>query len=451
MVTINYKRRAKFRLYALSCLSIVLAIFLLWLNSLYNWQFDWTQGSRNTLSQSSIDLLKTMDTPLSLDAYFDSDSQTREQVRRFVGRYQRFKKDLVLNFIDTQLPSEEINKLGFTQLGQLKISYKDKQHVISRLSESIITDALFKLARKDDTWVVVVQGHGERDPLDAGSNGLSRITQELSKVGIKVQPLNLLSQGIIPNNTKVVVIAGARNAYLGSELELIDQFLEGGGNLLWLRDPSKQNYFKSLEHTLGIESVPGVVIDANTKLRILLGIKHAAVIPITEFHKHSITSALQTHALLPFANAFTSDDKSDWETQILFKSLERSWSETSDISKDELIFEQSSGDTQGPLTLGLALSKYQHGKQQRVVVVGDSDFIANGYLGYGANFTLGLNILNWLTEDESLMSISHQAASDQSLELNERDIMFIALVLLLFVPALLISIGFWLRWLRHRH
>ncbi len=451
MVIINYKRRAKINLYAYSFACIVIIVFLLWLNSTVNWQSDWTQGSRNTISPSSIELLESMHGPIKLEAFFDSDSRSRQQVKRFVNKYQRFKKDISLQFIDTQLASEQLSELGFTQLGQLKITYNDKQLFINRLNEAKMTSAMFQVARQQDTWVAVIQGHGERDPLDTGNNGLSKLASELTKTGIKVQPINLLSQGVIPDNTKVVVIAGARNAYLGAELELIEKFLLKGGNLLWLRDPAKQNYFSSLDNLLGLSPIPGVIIDANTKLRLLLGIKHAAVIPITEFHKHKITTQLKTHLLLPFSVAIETTQASDWNSQVLFKSLARSWSEVGKLSADELKYDESLGDTQGPLTLGVALSKRTNDKLQRAVVIGDSDFIANGYIGYGANFSVSLNILNWLTEDDQLISISHQAAPDQTLELNDKDITFIALILLLLVPALLIGTGLGIRWLRHKH
>ena len=451
MAGINYKRRATLKYYLYSFISVVAAAGLLWLNSLTHWQFDWTKGARNTLNQASIELVNSLGEPLEIQAYYSNDAQTRQQVRGFINRYQRFKQDISLTFIDTQLPGSEVTKLGFSQLGQLKLIYQDKQFLVTHLNEKAVTDALYKLARKTQAWAAVIQGHGEHDPLDAGNNGLSQLARALQKISINVQPLNLRSQKTIPQNTSVLVIAGARNAYSAGELKLIEQYLENGGNLLWLRDPARANYFTRLEQSLGVASIPGVIIDANTRLRILLGIKHAAVIPVTEFHHHSITGSLKTHTLFPFAGGFRQQERSGWKSQVLFKSLQRSWSEQSEINQDKLVFDQTSGDVLGPLAMGLALSRQQADKLQRAVVIGDSDFIANGYLGYGANFELGMNIFNWLTEDEKLMPITARAAPDQSLQLNESDILFIALVLLVLAPAALIGSGLWLRWLRHRH
>ena len=447
----NYKRQSKIKLYVFSLLCLTCAGIILWLNSLFNWHTDWSLGSRNTLSAASIDLLQHMPEPIELSAFFDSNNQTRSHVRRFIDKYQRFKNDISLQFIDNQLPTEQLGALGFTQFGQLKINYQDKSVFINRLSEQAMTGALYQLARKQDTWLAVIQGHGERDPLDTGNNGLSKLVNELTKTGIKVQPINLLSQGVIPDNTQAVLMAGPRNAYLGSELKLIEEYLEQGGNLLWLRDPAKQSYFTSLDKKLALQATAGVVIDANTKLRILLGVKHAAVIPVTEFYAHEITNQLKSHLLFPFATGIQTTSPSDWQTHVLFTSLARSWSEIGELNTDQLKYDESLGDTQGPLPLGVTLTREMSDKTQRVAVIGDSDFIANGYIGFGANFSFSLNLLNWLTEDDQLIAITHKQAPDQSIEITDDDVMSIALVLLLIVPGVLICIGFTIRWLRLRH
>ena len=261
----------------------------------------------------------------------------------------------------------------------------------------------------------------------------------------------MLTHSFIPDNTSLLVIAGPRSAYLDTEVTMVDEYLKNGGNLLYLRDPLQDEFLNRLDVLLNIESVPGVVIDANTRLRIMLGVKHAAVIPVPEFNKHDITNTLKTHGLFPFTSGFTVDENSDWRTEILFASLPRSWSEVGGLNEEELSFESSKGDTAGPLSLALAMSRQLDDNLQRVVVVGDSDFIANGYIGYGANFALGLNIFNWLTEDDGLIAISHHAAPDQHLELRDKDIITIALILLVIVPGVLIATGFCIHWLRNKH
>lgn len=85
--------KSDIKFYGYSFALILVAFTLLWLNTHFSWQADWSYSSRNTLSQASQELLAQMNGPLTVEAYFDSTAQTREQVRRFINRYRRFKQD----------------------------------------------------------------------------------------------------------------------------------------------------------------------------------------------------------------------------------------------------------------------------------------------------------------------------------------------------------------------
>ena len=450
MSTNNYKNRARIIAACLVILLISTSIALSWLNYHYSWQADWSFATRNTISQASQDLLQELSQPLHIAAYFDSNARSREQVRKFIARYQRFKPDTHLEFIDPQLDTETLQEQGFTRLGQVKVSYQDKHRIIAQLNEQILTSTLFALVRKDDPWVVVLQGHRERDPLDPGAAGLQKFAAELKKVGIHVQPLNLLEHQFIPDNTKVLMLAGPRDVYLPGELDLVIDYIQHGGNLLWLHEPAKDDSLRRLSDLFGVEQIPGVIIDANIQLRTVLGIKHPAVVPVVKYPQHNLTQGIKSHSLFPFASGFKVTGSETWESRVFLQSLERSWAELDDLSKSELAYEEDRGDTQGPINLGLTLRRNTSIGEQRVAIVGDSDFLANGYLGNGANLTLGVNLVNWLIEDERLMSIIPRSAPDQTIEFNDRDILIIAVLLLLVIPLTLAGIGVLIWWRRNR-
>ena len=132
------------------------------------------------------------------------------------------------------------------------------------------------------------------------------------------------------------------------------------------------------------------------------------------------------------------------------QTLERSWNETG-----TLLGKISQGDDDaeqlGPLSIGLALERELERQDQlvsqRIVVVGDADFLSNQYLGNGSNLALGLNMLNWLSHDDSLIAISPKRATDTQLELSPNAQLFIAVFFLLLLPLLLLGsgIGIWVR------
>ncbi len=62
----------------------------------------------------------------------------------------------------------------------------------------------------------------------------------------------------------------------------------------------------------------------------------------------------------------------------------------------------------GPVSLGMLITRDTDSnidKSQRIAVIGDADFVANSYIGNAANLDLGLGLLNWLVEDDGLITI----------------------------------------------
>ena len=135
---------------------------------------------------------------------------------------------------------------------------------------------------------------------------------------------------------------------------------------------------------------------------------------------------------------------------------EHSWAETGPLP-GTIAFDASKGDRRGPLSMGWALVRevdaaeavLEEPVEQRVLVIGDGDFLSNTYLGNGGNLDLGLRMVNWLVQDDSLISIRATTAPDTALSLSPTASLLIGLGLLLVLPLLLLGCGL-LIWLRRR-
>ena len=110
----------------------------------------------------------------------------------------------------------------------------------------------------------------------------------------------------------------------------------------------------------------------------------------------------------------------------------------------------------GPLTIGLALTKVIKNssetakpRQQRIVVIGDGDFLSNAYLGNQGNRDLGYNILNWLSHDDNFIAIPVAVTPDKELTMSKTMGVIIALVFLIILPLLLLASGTYI-WLKRR-
>ena len=89
-----------------------------------------------------------------------------------------------------------------------------------------------------------------------------------------------------------------------------------------------------------------------------------------------------------------------------------------------------------------------HGRNQRIVVVGSGSFLANTYAGNGGNIDLGINMVNWLSKQDKLITIPPRAAKDNTVNLSKTQLEFISIGLVIVLPLLLALVGGIVWWRR---
>lgn len=421
---------------------------LAWLSTRYSQQADWTANGRNTLSAASQALLASMKEPIQVTAYVREQPALRDAIARVIGRYQHYKPDLTLHFVNPDLLPDRARELGITGDGLLYVDYRGRGEKLQQLNEQALTQVLQRLSRPGERVVLFLDGHGERKPLGVANHDLGTFGRELEKIGIRPRPFDPALETRIPVDAAALVIAGPRTPLSPATVEAILEYVRQGGNLLWLRDPDELVFLQPLAAVLGIAFLPGVVVDADAPS---LGIKNPTFIPIADYGPHPITEKLRVPALLPQAAALTLQPAAGWTATVLLESQARSWTETGSLD-GPLRFDPDSAERSGPLTVGVALSRPRPDaapRQQRVVVIGDGDFLSNTYLGNGANLELGLNIFNWLAWDDTPILIPPRTVPDPNLDLSAGALALMAAVFLIGLPGMLLASG-WLIWFRRR-
>lgn len=459
---------------AFSLLFVAIIGLLAWLSTRYSAQFDWTAGARHTLSEASRKVLDLLEGPVQITAYARDDRKLREQIDDQIGRFTRYKKSLSLNYVNPDTQPDKVRELGITVDGELVVEYQGRSEKIQQAGEAALTNALQRLLVSKNQQIAVLAGHGERSVTGRANHDLSQFADELGRKGVKVSTLNLAVTPTVPDDAAFLVIAGPTSSLLPGELAIIQNYVEQGRNLLWLAEPGNLRGLAPLAEKLGLRFLPGVVVDASTQL---FGITDPTFALVAEYPPHPITAQFHTMTIFPAAAALerAKAGEGEYEIEPFLSTLARSWTETGPI-EGKIQFDAGKGEREGPLTIGFALSRQikaaeppkrkedastagkkdppDDGKEksmvQRIVVLGDGDFLSNAYLGEGGNIELGTNIVHWLTRDDDLINIPSRTSPDRALNFSESSIGVIAVGFLFLLPIALFGTGAFVWFQRRR-
>lgn len=431
-----------------------LASLLAWLSTRYVIESDWTRNKKHTLSEASEQIIAMLDQRIEITAYARKQEAMRQAIKRFIGRYQHSNADIVLHFINPDAVPDETREMGISENGELIIYYQGRSERVWPINEETFTNALQRLLRNSERWLAFVEGHGERNPLGKANHDLGELGRQLANRGFKLHSLNLMQIKVIPDNTSVLVIAGPLVDYLPGEVEIILNYLQKGGNLLWLAEPNNIYGLEALAAYMDIQFQKGTVIDLSGQLT---GINEPTVVLINKdlYEPHPALNGFVFPSLFPRSGAITAKQSATWTIKSLVKSSDLSWLESGPL-KGEVNFQEDE-DIHGPLALAASLertiSSEQDGEKtealQRIVVSADGDFLSNNYIGNSGNFELGLRLINWLSLDDDFISIHEFVARDTYLN-SQLIIGIIGFFLLFISPLLFLATGTWIWWKRKK-
>jgi len=446
-VQTNRKSRFQLRLASTSFVALLLTVvgLLLWLSRDYHLQFDWTHNHRNTLSEASRTLLTTLDKPLQLTAYARDTEGVRRNIAELVARYQRYKKDIVLDYVNPDTDPARVRAAGVRLDGELVVEYNGRKENLSQLTEEAFTNTLARLGRGGERWVIFVSGHGERSPDRQANFDLSSWAVQLAKRGQKTRSLALGGRNAIPENTSVLVIASPRVKFLAAEVKQIEQYLAHGGSLLWLAEPGPLHGLERVAESLGVEFQRGVLVDPASQS--LTG-SAANFIVITRYGTHPAVQGFELMSLFPEVAGLSVQPPKGWEQRVILDSAPDAWLETGG-STGKLRFDPGQ-DVHGPINIAVALTRNLEGREQRVAVIGDGDFLSNAFLGNGGNLELGMNLVNWLGNDDAYINVPVRTAPDMNLTLARGVQISIVFGFLVLLPVGLLTGGVTIWWRRRK-
>lgn len=433
-------------------LLIVLVALIAYLAREYRKEWDVTRAARNSLSAATLELLRQLEGPLTITAYATpvdgSGAHLHKRIEERLRPYRRAKTDIDVRFVDPREQPKLAEAAGLRTPNELVIEYRRRtEHLpVEDFSEQQFANLLMRLARGSDSLVLWLDGHGERRWNGMANHDLGDFGRQLQQRGFRLSSVNLAVAQEVPNNAALLVIASPQTELLPDEVDKIKRYLDAGGNLLWLLDPEPLRGLQPVAELLGLVLTPGTIVDFELKPR--SGPPVFAVGAAANYGRHPITSGFRLNTLFPHARQIAATDEGDWRVTALVEVAQRGWVESGKLDQ-KVSFDQAR-DIPGPVPVAQAFERAVGDRQQRVVVVGSGQFLANSFLGNGGNLDLGINIVNWLTGAENLITVEPRPAQDVSLEIDQVALYLIAFTFLLALPLAFAVGGAVVWWHRRR-
>ncbi|WP_456412466.1 GldG family protein [Thiolapillus sp.] len=431
-------RHRLLQLLLLLCLGLTLYVA-----SIFPLQWDWSREGRNRLHPQTLALLQQLQAPLKVTAFVPDHPLQRAAITTLLDKYRQHHPRLALEFIDPSQQPELSRSLDIQHTPLLLLEYNGRQERVNTVNEQVLTEAITRLSLKVQGWIAGIQGHGEASLTGKRNFDLGRFGQLLEEKSYKIIDLDLSSTGQIPQNVQLLVLAAPATALTDNELAIIINYLEQGGALLWLADGKIP---APLADYFGIVFLPGIIVDAAAAD---LGMDSPAIAIGKMAQNAPLEKTLAAPVFLPHARVpEIMADK--WKAAPLLLTGSRSWNETGKL-QGNIARNPQFGEQRGPLNLALALQRSRtEGKEQKVVIVGDSDFLSNSFIGNGANRDFGLALIHWLTDNRQLIDIPEFTPADQQLHWTPATIAWVAAVFLFGIPVLLTATGLFIGWRRKK-
>ncbi len=418
---------------------VVLAIvaMLAFLTTRRHVRFDWTASHLYSLSDQTKKVLDNLKKDVEIIAFFKTSEQNR--AKDLLDEYNYRSSHLTYKFVDPDERPELAKQYGIRKYGTLIIQCGAKKEKVEKLNESDITNAIIKVTRDKEKVIYFLTGHGERSITDASAEGYKDAAEAIKKENYLVRELNLARRKSIPDSCTVLAIVGPKSSFLPGELDTIKAWVDNGGKLLLMVDPEHPADIADFAAKYHVKIGNDMVIDVSGVGQ-LFGAGPGMPLVTQYDHNNPITKDFNIMTFYPLACSVTPmSDKGGYQITELLKTSGNSWADV-DYSTGKVKFDPDK-DLKGPVSIGVVVQKNNGKKKTVLVIFGDSDFAKNGYFRNEGNSNLFLNTVNYLAEEEDLISIRPKQIDDRRLTMTQADVKSLFYLVVIAIPLLVIILG----------
>jgi ABC-type uncharacterized transport system involved in gliding motility auxiliary subunit len=410
----------------------------------HNARWDLTENRRQSLSPQSIKVLGALAEPVEAIAFFRGDTPGRRTAEDLLKLYASFSNGkFTWRMEDPDRSPGLAQRYGVDTYGTVilergsktgdKVAAKSEK--VLDADEERITNGLLKLTRDAKRVIYLLKGHGESDPANTERPGFSQAKDQMEKANYEVKDITLARDPTVPADAAMVIVAGPKTDLLPPELAALDSFIGRGGKALFMLAPFQADGLRKYLARYGFEVGDDLVVELNPIGRAFgLG---PEVPVVTQYEAHPITrdlSGLMT--LFPLSRSIdvTKTPPKGTTVQALARTSAQSWGETDKNALQRGEAKPDPQDKPGPLSVaavatvdaampapaaatpgapappaapkdGDAADAAKKPAKARLVVIGTANLASNQFLGAQGNRDFFLNVVSWLAEDESQISV----------------------------------------------
>jgi ABC-type uncharacterized transport system involved in gliding motility auxiliary subunit len=437
-------RQTKYGAYLFIYVVVVLCVIFAvnWLAKDHNKSVDLTSNKRFTLSDQTEKVVGGLKAPITI-YYFDK-ADSYERARDMLDRYKNLNTSKVnISYVDPDKKPDVARLEGVHSFGDIIVDNGVKKETAKGLTEEELTGAIIRDLKSGARNVCLVQGEGEHRLDESGREGYSTFKDALEKNNYKTQTVSLIEKPEIPKECNIVVVAGPKRDLLQPELDALKNYVAAGGHLLVNLDAAIDLPDGKMGETPGLNTLVGswgvtpandVIVDVSAASQMF-----GPINPIVgSYESHPIVRVMSDNATV-FPLSRSLEVKSPAEK--LFSSSTNSYALTDPKPPIKL---DPDKDKKGPFVMGAAATIGSGNTAGRVVVIGSSNWCANQILGAPvANRDLLLNVMNWLSSDEDLISIRPKEPEDRRLRVTSTAPFFWISFVLLPLAVIFSGVSVW--------
>jgi ABC-2 type transport system permease protein len=320
-------------------------------------------------------------------------------------------------------------------------------------SETEVSAALKRLLQAKMPKIIFATGNLERNIYKLGDREYRALTNlksfrnSLLNQGFDVDTLALETQPI-PAGISALVLADPKIALSPAVLVKLQQYVDAGGNLMVTGEPGKQALLNPFLQQFGVQLLEGIIVQQSKDLQPELATPYltetaAALYPPLE-HAHHDSARVS----MPNATAVGYTDTGAYAIKpLLVTNPNIGWLKKGKLVKDSAAIEfmPQEGDERRSFPLAVSLTRKVNGKEQRIVIAGDADFMSNTELQRfnlrTANFAFNTGLFSWLSYGEFPIDSSRPPAKDIKAFVTKDQVKWLRILYLWVLPGILLAFG----------